>query len=265
MDNREYYDRISENYAHREILGYHRFLNEMTEKILKATLPKGNVLDAGCGSGHLARRLSDSSGKRSVTGVDISLSMLKQFHSMSSLSAVQGALERLPFASNTFDAAFSMRVFPHLRNPEAALAELSRVVRPGGAVLVEIYNPISLRAGIKALSNLFKQTQPITQIHETMHKQDFDGDTLKISSKDSDSKMRNTLFTRYDTIRSFRSIIAPGLEYQTYYGLRIMTPAGKMMDIPGIGSVLTNLERFASRSGLKIFAGFLILVLRKVD
>lgn len=269
MDNREYYDRISKKYAERETIGYHRFLNEMTEEILKATLPEGKILDAGCGSGHLATRLTSANGKRSVTGVDISLSMLKNFSSMSRLSGVQGSLEHLPFASNTFDGVFSMRVFPHLRNPEAALAELSRVVRPGGAVLVEIYNPISLRTGAKTLIRLFEQTKQTLKFPATKKERDFhfQADRLGTSFKDQDfnDKTHDKLFTRYDTIRSFQLVIAPGLEYQTYYGLRIVTPAGRMMDIPGIDSVLTHLERLASRSVLKIFAGFLILVLRKIE
>jgi ubiquinone/menaquinone biosynthesis C-methylase UbiE len=69
---------------------------------------------------------------------------------------VQAAAERLPFADDTFDAAFATLVFCSVTSPDAALRELRRVVRPGGTVaLLEHVRPAGLLGYVfDALSKL---------------------------------------------------------------------------------------------------------------
>jgi SAM-dependent methyltransferase len=61
------------------------------------------------------------------------------------LPVINGAGERLPFADATFDLAIAWDVVEHVQNPDMLLAELARVVRPGGRVLLTVINRFAYR------------------------------------------------------------------------------------------------------------------------
>ena len=93
--------------------------------------PGDRVLDACCGTGDLALAAERAGGV--VTGVDFSESMLARARRKSgSVTWIRGDVTALPFEPENFDAAtvgFGIRNVPE---PEAGLAELARVLRPGG-------------------------------------------------------------------------------------------------------------------------------------
>jgi len=97
--------------------------------------PCGAALDAGCGSGRLALLMAGRAGY--VTGLDISEDMLalaRRRHSATTLDNatwVHGSILSLPFDSASFDFVASVFVL-HLVDPNLALPELRRVLRPGG-------------------------------------------------------------------------------------------------------------------------------------
>jgi SAM-dependent methyltransferase len=62
-----------------------------------------------------------------------------------SLPVVNGAGERLPFADASFDMAICWDVVEHVQNPEQLLAELARVLRPGGRALLTVINRYAFR------------------------------------------------------------------------------------------------------------------------
>ena len=107
--------------------------------------PGDRVLDAACGTGDLA--LADRrAGAVTVTGVDFSQRMLEQARRKApSLDWVEGDLLALPFGDGEFDAAtvgFGVR---NVADLEGALAELRRVLRPGGRLaILEITRPRGL-------------------------------------------------------------------------------------------------------------------------
>ncbi len=98
-------------------------------------------LDVGCGPGDDARALAAQVGRGSVVAVDGSRAMIDeaQRRSASSRLSVEFRVadaHRLDFADDSFDGARCDRTFMHLEEPRRALAEMVRVTRPGGAVVV---------------------------------------------------------------------------------------------------------------------------------
>jgi SAM-dependent methyltransferase len=85
-------------------------------------LQKASVLDVGSGKGYLQDVVAN------YTGLDISAAVAKHYHKY----FVNGTATAMPFADNEFDAAWSIWVLEHIPNPEAALSEIRRVVKPGG-------------------------------------------------------------------------------------------------------------------------------------
>jgi 2-polyprenyl-6-hydroxyphenyl methylase/3-demethylubiquinone-9 3-methyltransferase len=98
------------------------------------------VLDAGCGGGLVARELTAAGAN--VVGIDRSLGSLgvARRATNGSFRPAQGRLERLPFASDSFDAVVAADVLEHLPDLPAAVAELARVLAPGGSFLFDTIN-----------------------------------------------------------------------------------------------------------------------------
>jgi SAM-dependent methyltransferase len=84
------------------------------------------VLDVGSGMGRLQDVVFN------YTGLDIASEAGKFYHKR----FVAGTATAMPFADNEFDAAWSIWVLEHIPNPEAALSEMRRVVRPGGLLFL---------------------------------------------------------------------------------------------------------------------------------
>jgi SAM-dependent methyltransferase len=95
------------------------------------------LLEVGCGLGDDARRLAALVGPAGrVVGLDASTALLERARSTPSpVEWVAGDVQALPFADATFDAARTERTLQHVADPDAAVAEMARVVRPGGVVL----------------------------------------------------------------------------------------------------------------------------------
>lgn len=111
------------------------------QHLLRQALAAGqcDVLDVGCGTGAIALLLAEM-GHR-VTGLDISEAMLEKAREKATpldLSAEFkcGDAEELPFEDGTFDAVVGRHVLWTLPNPEKAVAEWERVLRPGGRVII---------------------------------------------------------------------------------------------------------------------------------
>jgi SAM-dependent methyltransferase len=102
----------------------------------------GAVLDVGCGHGACLSLLAQRVGRSGrVAGIDASAAMVAAARwrvAAQGLTAVvqRGDAHELPFGDSVFDAARIDRVLMFVRDPQGALAELARVVRPGGRLCV---------------------------------------------------------------------------------------------------------------------------------
>ena len=103
-------------------------------------LPRGDerALDVGTGAGALALALAPL--VREVVGVDRVPELLEHARERAvpfeNVTFVEGDATRLPFDDFSFDLVGTLRTLHHVLRPELVLAEMTRVTRPGGALLV---------------------------------------------------------------------------------------------------------------------------------
>ena len=105
----------------------------------EAVLPhvRGRVLEVGCGTGLLLERLPC---RGDAIGVDVSIGMLKRackrLGQKAAGNLVLADAQRLPFRDHSFDSTVSVFALTAVPDLDAALAEMVRVVRDGGTVVV---------------------------------------------------------------------------------------------------------------------------------
>lgn len=97
-----------------------------------ARLPGGAILDAGCGIGMYLRAFRDYSPH--VFGVDIEPAHARAAAAHGGVALAPG--ERLPFAGGRFDLVLSHEVIEHVQDDRACVAELVRLLRPGGRLVL---------------------------------------------------------------------------------------------------------------------------------
>jgi SAM-dependent methyltransferase len=113
----------------------------MVRAYLSALPPATRVLDAGCGEGVL---VDEFQTRLDIVGVD---------PNYASARVTTGSLAALPYAAASFDRGLCLDVLEHLTFAEQgpALAELFRVVRPGGELLVSVPNLAHLQSRVHFL------------------------------------------------------------------------------------------------------------------
>src|SRR5438270_12458429 len=108
---------------------------------LRTVLPQGgDVLEVAPGPGHLAIELAKGGAYR-VTGLDISRTMVELARKNAAEAGVeadfcQGNAAAMPFPDESFDLLACSAAFKNFSEPQAALREMHRVLRPGGAALI---------------------------------------------------------------------------------------------------------------------------------
>lgn len=112
---------------------YYSFLN------LKPNL---HILDLGCGTGIMLHPLAGLVGENGrVVGVDISDFMVREARKRAEVTDLplefyKGTVYNLDFPDNSFDRATSSTLFQHLKRPDEALREITRVLKPGGIISI---------------------------------------------------------------------------------------------------------------------------------
>jgi SAM-dependent methyltransferase len=139
-----------------------------------------------------------------------------------------GVFDDVPFEDEQFDLTYSFKVLAHVPDIDAAVREAARVTRPGGHLLLEFYNPWSLRYLAKRAAG----PQPI-----------------------GSDRCEADISTRWDSPRAIRKLLPANLELIDYYGVRVLTPFAAVHRIPGLAQGLKRAEELASRSPLRFFGG----------
>lgn len=128
------------------------------------------VLDVGIGAGYWTRHCRDAGA--TVTTLEYEEALIEPYRTSRDLMLVQGDAQTMPFATESFDSVLLLDVIEHLREAGSCLREISRVLRPGGRlvlvtdntdfVLQRLLAPLdrALRIGSKAMARIGGRTVP---------------------------------------------------------------------------------------------------------
>lgn len=112
-----------------------RRLELIFDRLLRdVPLEGASLLDAGSGGGHFSQGAAMRGAR--VTSLDMGVSLLAQVAKRCTSTRCVGSVLELPFRDGAFDVVLSTEVIEHTPNPPAGLAEMARVVRPGGRLVV---------------------------------------------------------------------------------------------------------------------------------
>jgi ubiquinone/menaquinone biosynthesis C-methylase UbiE len=92
------------------------------------------ILDVGCGKGRFARVLAERYTKGSFVAFDLAEAMLR--HVPEGVNACAGSMTALPFPTGAFDCAYATESLEHAVEIDVAVAEMCRVVKPGGRIVI---------------------------------------------------------------------------------------------------------------------------------
>ena len=122
---------------------------ETTRLAELAGLPiRGRLLDAGGGTGRIARLLAGQAGQ--IVVADESWKMLSHVPPGTALRLTASHAERLPFPSGEFECVIMVDAFHHVRDQQQSLAELLRVCAVGGRVVIE--EPDIMHFGVRLVA-----------------------------------------------------------------------------------------------------------------
>ncbi len=131
--------------------------------------PRARVLDIGCGPGWFWASVADLlPDDLELTLADLSAGMVAEASARVrglrnwSVRGAEANVATLPFADESFDAVFAMHMLYHVPDPAAGIAEIARVLRPGGVAAVTTNGSNNLRQ-LYALTTAFggKPNEPV--------------------------------------------------------------------------------------------------------
>lgn len=140
-------DDLWETHAHWWIEGFTAGADpEYEEQILPLAAAElagsARILDVGCGDGQVAR-LAARGGAALVVGVDPTWNQIRiAAERGGGVHVARSRADALPFANESFDAVVACLVFEHIRSVDAAIAEVARVLRPGGRFCFFLNHPL---------------------------------------------------------------------------------------------------------------------------
>jgi ubiquinone/menaquinone biosynthesis C-methylase UbiE/DNA-binding transcriptional ArsR family regulator len=136
--SQSYFESVAGDWEH---IRQNYFDDRVASLAIEKLLPRDLVIaDIGCGTGTLTFELARFAKK--VIGVDLSPQMLRRAREVAKEKELRnvdfrsGDALQLPLESNRVDAAFAVMVLHFLPDPKRAVAELCRITRPGGSVVI---------------------------------------------------------------------------------------------------------------------------------
>lgn len=232
-DNRSYYDEFAAGYDDGRDVGYHKLIDDQAAELVRRVGEGKRVLEVGCGTGLVLGRIAEFAS--AAKGIDISPGMLTHAKDRN-LDVQEADCTDLPFEDASFDVACSFKVLAHVPNFDAAVAEMVRVVRPGGHLVIDIYNRASIRYLIKRLFGPRKTSAT------------FDEGAIE---------------TRFWNLAEALAHVPERTQLVDVAGIRVMTPHPAVNRLPLVGAMSRALEWKLMDGPLARLGGFMVLTLER--
>ena len=144
---------------------YDRFMGRFSEPLAGqfaawlGLVPGQRVLDVGCGPGALTRVLAAVVGPGQVSAIDPSDSFVAAVRErVPGVEVRSGVAEKLPWPDSAFDCTASQLAVHLMADPQAGIAEMARVTRPGGVVAATVWD---LAGGTAPVSLFWRGAQEV--------------------------------------------------------------------------------------------------------
>jgi ubiquinone/menaquinone biosynthesis C-methylase UbiE len=192
------------------------------------------VLDVGCGNGLHLGDLSRREHRGLVCGTDLSPGMLTGARSRSAAALLAGDAQAMPFGDATFDCVLAMHMLYHVPNRDLAIAEMRRVLRPGGVALALTNSHLHLEELNQLLSTVLRDV--VGSAPESMR------GYLTFSSESGAPELRRHFASveRHD-VRS--ELVVTEVEPIVAYVASMGAVAGPVSD--AVGAILREVDRRA--------------------
>jgi len=141
-------DRYEEHHRERRDEGDFVFVPERIPLLVAAVGRGKRVLDLGCRSGALTRHFLEGN---SVVGLDVDANALEKAAALGIEPVRANVEETLPFDDGSFDAVVAGELLEHLQFPDALVAEIRRVLRPGGVLAGSVPNAFRVQSRLRFL------------------------------------------------------------------------------------------------------------------
>ncbi|MBU0976178.1 MAG: class I SAM-dependent methyltransferase [Patescibacteria group bacterium] len=223
---KKYYDKYGSEYDEERIEGYYSFINKIETETVKRYGEDKKTLEIGCGTGIILNEVNKFA--KDAWGVDLSNGMLEAAK-RKKLKVKQANATLLPFEDELFDVVYSFKVLAHIPEIEKTIAEIHRVTKDNGTVILEFYNPLSL----KYIANRLEKSQ-------------------------------KKVYIRYDSYSNIKTLLKEKFSIIEIVGARIVTPFSFLLKIPLLNKIIIALEKALSRTFLNRFAGYFSVIARKI-
>lgn len=233
--------------------------NHLLESVVEAlsNMPRGQVLDLGCGHGDYSKRIHDIGFEVIASDIDISRFRYRGIIDFQ----VCDISKPLPFPDACCDYILLMEVIEHLRNPYSVMEEINRILKPGGRLIISAPNILNFKSRLRFLfegSYEYFREPPLDQARNpketipNLHLVPYRYHELEFLLSDTGFSVENVLSSFKDY--SIAALLLPLIRFQAWQKTRRSLKKG--------GIDFTRITRIVLSSQL-LFSRHLVIIAKK--